>query len=143
MNLFTHELALKTHPTSAGFFDGKVRLKASDLVRTGLEHNFSFLDDLVQADAPEASPAAGCTEWIGTFQGKTITVGWDWYLDTDVEVTLLRAVPPRSNICVIDEKGYDLDDSESTDLLFDFLNSRFWHAPVKEVCGQTHQKPSH
>lgn len=131
------------HPWPSILADGRVRLKVSELEATTFIHNFSFLDDQVHSEAPKFSPAAGCTEWIGKFGSASISVGWDWYLDAHHQIQLLRAVAPRSNLCVIDPKGYDLEDEPATQLLFDFLKANFWHQTVRQVCNETLQLPSH
>ncbi len=143
MNQISGFAAFSTHTGLSGIFDGKVRLKATDLERAQLSHNFSFLDHEVQLDAPGNCRAGGSTEWTGRFAGRSVSLGWDWYLDTRHRLYVLKCVLPRSNICVISKKGYDMEDREGSELIFEVLKKDFWHASVHEVCWAAGVKPSH
>jgi hypothetical protein len=125
------------HPHLSGVYDGKIRVKATELHTAGLVHNFSYLDDQIRSEVPCVCVGAGSTEWIGQFAGRKISIGWDWFIDADCRVKLFKAVAPRSNICVIDHCGYDINDPQGSDLLFNFLNEPFWHSPVHEICAQS------
>lgn len=82
-----------------------VRMTAADLAATHLWH-------LETREAPElcedantlgyCAQRAGLTEWMGSFRGQIVTLGWAWMLDERGFVRRLGVQPPRSNVLVVD-----------------------------------------
>lgn len=54
----------------------------------------------------------GYTEWQAFWQGRALSLGWDWVTHRDGGIQRSDTVPPRSNLRLVDACGYDfgLDD---------------------------------
>jgi hypothetical protein len=108
-----------------------VRIKLSELASRTWTHQDTFTSTFIRADSPATALIAGGTEWSADFNGSNLTAGWDWYQDADSRICLLEKVPPRSNIVLIDEKGYDVPHDESDREVMMFLReAMFWQSDV-------------
>ena len=79
--------------------DGRVRIPIAALRTIELRHLVSAKDPTIAASDPHAS-IIGYTEWVGTWSGSTISLGWDW----GVVHSLVLVVNPneiRSNISLV------------------------------------------
>lgn len=113
--------------------DFAVRLRLSDLSKIEWQHGFSFADRGILAEAPWSSVRAGSTEWTGMLNGALVSLGWDWFVFANGDVSLLKAVAPRRNIRLLDDKGYDQDDAIATIAIWAWLENGFWHDAVKSA----------
>lgn len=90
--------------------DGLVRLTAAELGRIVFEHLCTIHDDAVLADwpgHPGAARRAGYTEWQGRAGRQIVSLAWDWVQLADGGFRRLEYVAPRTNVRVIEPRGYD------------------------------------
>jgi len=125
-------LAQDFHSHSRDYY---VRFKTHDLRDIVFEHLCSMEDSAVLEDAVQMygdlSRRAGSTEWEGAGP-QPVSLAWDWVL-ADGELQLLAAVLPRTNVQVIDRKGYDLPEAEAAPHIFHLIESLPWRAKVREA----------
>ena len=116
------------------FHDGVrhlVRVTAKQFLQLPWEHLFTTIDGVVLNDAPANALIAGSTEWAAPFMNRKVSIGWDWYCtDFASAPVLLTAVRPRSNVMLLDAKGYDQSDDVASGMIFQCLAADFWHADV-------------
>ena len=129
----TANLADQCHLSRIYRPDFAVRLREGDFADVQWQHSFSFADPSMLAESPWDSVAAGSTEWTGIFNGQMISVGWDFFVSSDGHVFPLQGVPPRSNIRLLDVKGYDQDDEATSVAIWTWLRDEFWHEAAKEA----------
>jgi hypothetical protein len=110
--------------------DYLIRVSAPALDRIVFDHLFTLQDDAVLADCGGAARRAGCTEWQGTCAAGVISLAWDWMELADGDVRELPAVPPRSNLRLVDAKGYDLPGAESA-ALWEVIRRSEWQVAVR------------
>jgi hypothetical protein len=117
--------------------DYYVRLPSNALSGFEFEHLHSAHDDAVLDDALQAhgrkSQWAGSTEWLCQDASPPVSLAWDWVVQADGEVRLLHVVPPRTNVQVIDPKGYDLPHDEAMPHLLDLIESLPWRTKVLQA----------
>lgn len=94
-----------------------------------LVHLCTSIDADVLADAMGGC-SAGTTEWTGHHDGQLVTIAWDWVRLQDGAVKPLKVVAPRTNLQLLDAKGYDLFDD--VDALWGFIENQEWrdHVPA-------------
>lgn len=111
------------------------RERVTALATLGFEHLYTVEDLTVledtRTDLPSHPVTAGTTEWQCNVGGRTLSLGWDWARLHDGAVRLLAAVPPRSNIQVIDAKGYELAHDEAGAALTALVASFDWERQVQ------------
>jgi hypothetical protein len=116
------------------FHDGVrhlVRVTGKQFLQLPWKHLFTTIDSVVLNDAPENALVAGSTEWTAHFLTRKVSIGWDWYCtDFSAAPVLLTTVRPRSNVMLLDGKGYDQSDDVASEMIFQCLASDFWHADV-------------
>lgn len=105
-----------------------VRLTSGELDQLRLQHLVTTEDAAILEDAPTTlQPVrAGSTEWQGEFRGQVVSLAWDWIETRQGTIEPLTAVPPRTNLMVIDPKGYDLTDAAAVAAVWRFLVSVEW-----------------
>lgn len=116
--------------------DYRVRLRASELRGLSFTHLFSMSDPSVQDDALRCGircSLAGITEWQAMHARGAITLGWDWVL-LDDGPAILRCVPPRTNLMLLDTQGYDVCDDAAGQ--FALVESLPWKAAVLSALHQ-------
>ena len=117
--------------------DYYVRLPSHALCDIEFEHLHSAHDDAVLDDALQThgndTQRAGSTEWHGQGPSPAVSLAWDWVVQADGEIRLLSVVPPRTNVQVIDPKGYDLPQSQALPHLLDLIESLPWRTKVLQV----------
>lgn len=116
--------------------DYYVRLPSHALSAIEFEHLHSAHDEAVLDDALQThghqTRWAGSTEWQG--QGADpVSLAWDWVVQADGEVRLLAVVPPRTNVQVIDRKGYDLPQAQAIPHLLDLIETLPWKTRVLQA----------
>lgn len=80
-----------------------VRMRANEFHQLQLVHLYSEV--LV---TPPFQPSCGCTEWSGTYRDATISLAWDWVMNSDRALHISRSHGLRTNIMLVCDKGYDL-----------------------------------
>jgi hypothetical protein len=89
--------------------DGYVRIAARELQTISLRHLLSQRDDTIAVVHEPCAGAriTGFTEWIGSWEGAVIAVGWDWGVIAG-EVIVLNPAEIRTNVLVV----LDRDDGD-------------------------------
>jgi hypothetical protein len=84
--------------------DGYVRIPSSVLPAVQLRHLMSERDPTIAVPGElSAQPSlTGYTEWVGTWNDSTITVGWDWGVVQGV-IVVLDPAEIRTNIRLVFE----------------------------------------
>ena len=76
---------------------------------------------------------AGITEWHGEEQGYPISLGWDWMELQDGDIRPVMVIPPRTNIRLIDGKGYDVSEASAAPFLWALIASLPWSGFVSRM----------
>lgn len=117
--------------------DYYVRLPSHALCHIEFEHLHSAHDEAVLDDALQThgndTQCAGSTEWHGQGASPAVSLAWDWVVQADGEIRLLSVVPPRTNVQVIDPKGYDLPQSQAVSHLLDLIETLPWRTKVLQA----------
>jgi len=113
--------------------DGRIRLRADELAVLQLDHLCTIDDAAVLDDAWPGACAlrAGTTEWEGEYAGRRVSLAWDWIGTKGGSLQLLTAVPPRTNLMVIDSRGYDLAPTALSMTFWSFLETLDWQAAAR------------
>jgi Domain of unknown function (DUF4902) len=115
--------------------DGYIRVSLKRLAILQFVHVTSACDKSLLAELlANAVPAraAGYTEWIS----KTtpfVSLGWDWYRDDVSRRCLLISNDVRSNIMLVDARGYDLGMHRTAHFVASWLGVLDWQAVVLEA----------
>jgi Domain of unknown function (DUF4902) len=133
------------HETSFYAFSGQTgrlqsrdflrRLRAKDMLALDWQHQDTWLetdvqDDMLRSCQLPIAVYSGITEWQASYQGQPISLGWDWFLGVDGQVHAYQAVPPRSNLQVLDAAGYDRDAGSHEYALWALIRTLPWQAQV-------------
>jgi len=114
--------------------DYQIRIKASELISIVFEHLCSVQEGSICADSHSTVGAScGITEWQGSFGCHAISLSWDWKLGPKGEVSLLRDVAPRTNLKIVDAKGYDVADEEAAPHLWARIGGLHWQSAVRDA----------
>lgn len=111
--------------------DQRVRVREAALVAIVFEHACSVQDFAVLADARRGHGAvhsAGVTEWQARCAGRLVSLGWDWVRLDDGALRHAAEVAPRTNIMLIDGRGYDLAADECDAALWKLIEAMPWQA---------------
>jgi hypothetical protein len=107
-----------------------VRLRLSQLDDILFELLYSSQEPEVLIDARHCTGGraidGGMTEWQGQHGLRVVSLGWDWAMLPDGSIKPLTAVGPRSNICLLDAKGYDMPAKALNGHLFDLIQRLAW-----------------
>lgn len=98
-----------------------------------LHHSISILDASVLGEVQHLrlpGRRAGITEWQGLEQGYHVSLGWDWMELQDGDIRPVMVIPPRTNIRLIDPKGYDISEASAAPFLWDLIARLPWQASV-------------
>ena len=113
--------------------DYLVRVTAAALRAIVFEHYCTLQDSGVLDDEPAAADRrAGLTEWIGEAAGRRVSLGWDWRELDDGQALPLLEVAPRSNLMVVDTKGYDLPPQAVASHLWEAVRQIHWQRFVRQ-----------
>lgn len=125
--------------------DYRVRLFVDELDGLVLSHLATTEANDILDDARAcgfAAGRAGTTEWHGTCQGKVISIAWDWLQLSDGQLRSLALTAPRTNLRVLDKRGYDLEADEEA-LLWSLVQRHQWRAAVAHALhGEVAKTPS-
>ena len=106
--------------------DFQIRLNASQLALLEWDHLDTDYHDANEIPCGRCCATEGFTEWCVSFQGRTLTLGWDWTLCDDGQVIANPAVPPRTNLQCLDQAGYDRSHEAHIDALWRVISAIPW-----------------
>jgi len=112
------------------------RLPGRKLGIVQLQHSFTEFDPGVLEDARQLGiPArgAGITEWAGFHERHPLSLGWDWVELADGAIRPVMVIAPRTNLRLLDAKGYDMPDAAAVPFLWEFIASLGWRPAVSEA----------
>ena len=115
------------------------RAAVRELASLGLQHGLTTQDTAVLGDVHRLrlpGRRAGMTEWEGVCRGCPLSLGWDWAELEDGHIRPLTLVAPRTNIMLIDDRGYDMPDESSAALLWAFIATLAWQQPVARALAE-------
>ena len=101
-----------------------------------LQHSTSIVDASVLNEVRHLrlpGRVAGITEWQGLEQGYPISLGWDWMELQDGDIRPVMVIPPRTNIRLIDAKGYDVPEASAAPFLWALIASLPWNGFVSRM----------
>src|SRR5262245_31700407 len=106
---------------------GYVRIPTSSLFAVKLRHLASAKDMTIGSADGSHSEATitGYTEWVGTWQGMAISIGWDWAVVGDM-VVVLNPNEIRTNIRLVAPAGEDEPTPRARIHLLDWIESIPW-----------------
>jgi hypothetical protein len=112
--------------------DGYIRLPLASLNSLSFEHLFSdsdadFLQELREQTVPARS--AGFSEWKSN-TNPAISLGWGWFIHSESERLMLAPDGVRSNVMLIDARGYDLGPGQTSNLFCSWLDTFEWEVAV-------------
>ena len=113
--------------------DQRVRLREAALFAIVLEHLCSMQDfGVLDGSQPShrAAHSAGITEWQGRWSGRPVSLGWDWLRLHDGALVPETTVGPRSNVMLIDARGYDMSPCDVDAALWRLIRALPWQAQV-------------
>lgn len=117
--------------------DYLVRVTADALRHIVFEHHCTVQDaGVLDGGGTPASCdcRAGITEWVGVVAGGArVSLGWDWLRLHDGQARPLTDCPPRSNLMVIDPRGYDLPLPDVVHHLWAAVRQIAWEDVVEEA----------
>lgn len=128
--------ALPHYPSQMHSLDCRVRLKSDPLVSITFEHLFTIQDLSILTDSALAcrSPiSAGLTEWQARVDGRLVSLGWDWVRLQDGCLLIDDTVPPRTNLLLVDARGYDSPTHDLTAVLWQLIRSLDWQRAANEA----------
>lgn len=108
--------------------DYLVRLTASELESVSLCHlcTVEELDLVAEIRGVGSNLRAGSTEWQGEYRGQIISLAWDWVRSGDGMPEVLRVVGPRTNVRLIDARGYDSPAEDEQEALWQWIGALTW-----------------
>jgi hypothetical protein len=111
------------------------RLRVQDMLALDWQHQDTWLetdvqDDMLRSCQLPIAQYSGITEWQASYKGQPISLGWDWFLGVDGQVHAYQAVPPRSNLQLLDAAGYDGDAGSHEYALWTLIGTLPWQAQV-------------
>jgi hypothetical protein len=130
---------LTVHPTD-------VRIPEAELERLHLEHLTSAVDMSISLpkEIAELSPGAisGYTEWVATWCGMRVTIGWDWAIVGERPI-LIHANEIRTNVQLISKSGVARSRASTRMRLAKWLETLPWReGPIHELIQWNARRPS-
>jgi hypothetical protein len=117
--------------------DYRVRVTSPELKALRLDHLCTVEDPSVFDDVPPGARAVrtGVTEWQGAIHGQAVSVAWDWYETPEGTLHLAHAVAPRTNLMLIDSKGYDAPHAAVEAAMCRFVSDFAWQHCARRDLG--------
>jgi len=123
--------------------DGYIRLSLKRLAMLHLVHVTSVCDNVLLAELiADAIPArlAGYTEWTSETP-PFVSLGWDWYGGEISRRCLLITNDVRSNIMLLDGRGYDLGMHRTSHFIASWLAALDWQDAVLSALFTDNRSP--
>jgi Domain of unknown function (DUF4902) len=120
--------------------EGLVHMSINELLSMPINHLVSGIDngELAPAQAcGQQTAISGHTEWVGEGDAS-ITIGWDWCLESGGDrIALYRVGVPRTNVVLTDEDGRDRPWDTSLEHIASVVDALPWPRQVASVIGIT------
>ncbi len=127
IHVHTHSRIFKTPQHHS--HDYLIRVSSRGLRHLSFEHLYTERDETVREDTRLAGPSTRCTgitEWQARAENVLVSLAWDWVQLSDGALRPVRVVPPRTNLKLIDELGYDMLEVESVAMLWQMIDDVAW-----------------
>lgn len=101
-----------------------------------LQHSATILEPSVLNEVRHLclpGRVAGITEWHGVEQGYPISLGWDWMELQDGDIRPVMVIAPRTNIRLVDAKGYDVSEASAAPFLWALIAGLPWQGFVSRT----------
>lgn len=124
--------------------DFLLRLTRAELDALAVSHLYTVDEPGVLSDAALTvcgAVRAGCTEWQGTVEGRVVSLSWDWAQLPDGGMHPLPAVAPRTNLRLLDAKGYDSAPGVESEALWAFIARIDWQPQAVAALDATIADP--
>jgi len=121
--------------------DGYIRLSLRHLDELPFIHLDSAFDpEILEELQARTIPAchAGYSEWISNTD-PAISIGWSWFVHADSRRILPAPEAVRSNVMLVDARGYDLGPAETSMMFATWIATREWTPAVQDVLDSTHE----
>ena len=127
----------KPAPFQLHSHDYRVRVTWAELKGLRLDHLCTVEDPSVFNDVPPGTRAVrmGVTEWQGAIHGQPVSLAWDWYETPEGTLHVIQAVAPRTNLMLIDSKGYDAPYAAVEDAMCRFVADFAWQQSALRDLG--------
>jgi len=112
--------------------DGYLRMRFVDLCGLTFVHLFSSYDETL-LDALHTEGVCAATAGISEWKSETdpeVSLGWDWFVDSSSGRLLPVRKGVRSNLMLLDAKGYDLGPGATACLCAAWLGVFEWQPTV-------------
>jgi|SRR5947207_2330294 len=123
--------------------DGYIRTSLTVLASRDFKHVMSARDEDVLTELLECCvpvSLAGWTEWVSTTE-PVVSLSWDWCVEPNSQ-RLLRIEDVRSNLMLVDRRGYDVGMSRTARIVGMWLAVFDWQAIVREAVLQANGPPN-
>jgi hypothetical protein len=77
----------------------------------------------------------GYTEWIATFHGRHLSLGWDWYEMEPGALAILDPALLRTNVMLVNEQQRDVGTERTNICLLGLIRNTDWYTVVAEYLG--------
>lgn len=115
--------------------DGYLRITWRCLCEARFAHLFSGVDPEQTPHLSDSiSAICGYTEWVSCVE-PLISLGWDWWLNTETGLLERVESPVRSNLMLVGQDCTDLGCRATEDLLGQRLEALEWQAAVACAVG--------
>jgi len=119
--------------------DGYLRMTLDDVLALRFTHLISGLDqhvDLPDQFCGTSTTISGYTEWVAS-NDRTVTVGWDWILETaETGIRCLRVGQPRSNVLIGDLERRPFDWRTSEAVIGSVVDSIPWQESARSALAE-------
>lgn len=121
-----------------------VQIAELDLPKVQLRHLSSAIDpsiSLPESLADLIDVLTGYTEWIGHWQERGLTIGWDWAFANE-RILLIHASEIRSNIQVIGNDGTPASLAQQRAHLAAWIETLPWRDDAVTQLVQRNRRPA-
>jgi hypothetical protein len=121
-----------------------VQIAENDLPKIQLKHLSSAIDtsiSLPESLAELLEVLTGYTEWIGRWQERCLTIGWDWAFANE-RILLIHADEIRSNIQVLGSDGTPASAAQTRLQLAAWIETLPWRDDAVTQLIQRNRRPA-
>lgn len=116
--------------------DGYVRIPASILPGIPMQHLVSECDPTVAISGSEHTDAVtGYTEWTGSWESHTLTLGWDWAVVRNC-IALINPYEIRTNIKLTFDDGRPESSLRASAHLLSWIETLPWREAVSSCLDE-------